>query len=486
MTKGRYYLLIVFVLLICTGKSRATFADTAWVTNMGWEERDYANAVTGTHDNGLIVVGGTDSYAEPYTYYILLYKTDSKGDTLWTRVYGKDKGNGGIDIDTTNDGNYIVLAFTNDIDNGSSNFYLLKIDDSGDTLWTREYRSESLDSPKSVHTTSDGGFICCGRIMSFEDYNQQAYIVKMASDGAVEWSKIYGGEREELAYKAREQDNNHYLVAARSNSFNLETQSGWLLKLDKNGDTLWSRIILPDKQCDIKSVAFSTDGGYVITGTLYLPHPDNNYEVLICKVSQNGDLTWSKIYGGFFDQHGQDIHKAGKHGYLVFGYQNNLPNQENAYIMRLDSIGDSLWTKSYGEEKRDIIWNACHLGNNVYAAAGYTESYGLEERNAWVIKFLDDVIGIKEKKVTIDFTKTIKYYTKNGFLYLQYSLERSSPVKVKLISTKGQLVYKVDRFNTGEHTHIDKIDMRSFASGLLFYSITTGKYSLTGKIVLYN
>lgn len=86
-----------------------------------------------TPDGGYIIAG----YTSPWFGEIedlWLIKTDSEGDTLWTRIYGGEAEDLGNCVDQTADGGYIITGATKSFGVGGYDLWLLKTDASGDTL----------------------------------------------------------------------------------------------------------------------------------------------------------------------------------------------------------------------------------------------------------------------------------------------------------------------------------------------------------------
>ena len=61
--------------------------DTLWTRTYGGEGDDFARSVCRTHDRGYVIAGETWSFGAGESD-LWLIRTDSVGDTLWTRTYG--------------------------------------------------------------------------------------------------------------------------------------------------------------------------------------------------------------------------------------------------------------------------------------------------------------------------------------------------------------------------------------------------------------
>ncbi len=118
--------------------------DTVWTKTFGGANDDFGVSVQQTSDGGFIIAGET-RYGGTVRGDIWLIKTDEFGDMLWTKTYGgssrisrlhKDRT---ISVQETSDGGYILMAFTDARGSGGDDFWLIKTDTRGDTLWTKTH-----------------------------------------------------------------------------------------------------------------------------------------------------------------------------------------------------------------------------------------------------------------------------------------------------------------------------------------------------------
>lgn len=139
--------------------------------DVGW-------SVQQTSDGGYIIIGETESLGagQKDVYFI---KTDSHGNTIWTRTYGGEDGDSGHSIQQTSDEGYIIVGSTYSYGSGSIDVYLIKTDENGDTLWTKTCGGADWDFGFSVQLTSDGGYIVVGKTISFGAGSFDVYLLKI-------------------------------------------------------------------------------------------------------------------------------------------------------------------------------------------------------------------------------------------------------------------------------------------------------------------
>jgi PKD repeat protein len=112
-------------------------------------------------------------------YNVYLIKIDSLGDTMWTRTYGGNNVDWGASVQQTTDGGYIVAGYTESFGAGSDDVYLVKTDSLGDTLWTRSCGGSGHEMGSSVQQTRDGGYIAAGLTSSSGAGSDDFYLIKI-------------------------------------------------------------------------------------------------------------------------------------------------------------------------------------------------------------------------------------------------------------------------------------------------------------------
>ena len=166
--------------------------DTLWTRSYPRAHSQSAYAVQQTTDGGYIVAG--ESYTVPSTHYVYLLKTNALGDTLWARTCGESGTDWFTSIQQTFDGGYVVATTSSTGGPGAPNVYLIKTNAQGDTLWTRTYGGAGGEFGYSVQQTADSGFIVVGVTTSFGAGDRDFYLIKTNSSGDTLWTRTYGGK----------------------------------------------------------------------------------------------------------------------------------------------------------------------------------------------------------------------------------------------------------------------------------------------------
>jgi len=241
--------------------------DTIWTQTFGDIADDGAGSVEQTADGGYILVGGTRSFG-PGEDDLWLIKTDANGDTLWTKIYGGALDDGGASVQILADGDYIIVGGTDSFGSGSEDHgdvWLLKTDAFGDTVWTRTYGNMLHNHGSYVQNVSTGGFIICGK-KDYNDDDRDLWLIRTDDTGDTIWTKTHGGPGWDNPKIVEETGDGGFLVAGFTDSYGAGEHDFWAVRTDSSGDILWTETYGYDGKDRCYSAQHTADGGYVLLG----------------------------------------------------------------------------------------------------------------------------------------------------------------------------------------------------------------------------
>ena len=312
--------------------------DSLWTRTFGGENQDYCNSVQQTTDGGYIITGRTESYGAG-NKDVYLIKTDGNGDSLWTKTFGGTSFDNGISVQQTNDGGYIILGGTESYGAGNRDIYLIKTDGNGDSLWTKTFGGTSQDFGNSVQQTNDGGYIVTGVTESYGAGNKDAYLIKTDASGDSLWTKTFGGSKFDLGNSVQQTNDGGYIVTGRTASFGAGSLDVYLIKTDGNGDSLWTKTF-GGSSFDLGfSVQQTTDGGYIIIGGTD-SYGNGDRDFYLIKTDVNGDLIWTKTFGGIFRDVGSSVQQTTDGGYIITGYTSSGNGDRDLLLIKADGNGN--------------------------------------------------------------------------------------------------------------------------------------------------
>ncbi|UCG93336.1 MAG: T9SS type A sorting domain-containing protein [candidate division WOR-3 bacterium] len=310
-----------------------TDGDTIWTKTYGGSLNDGAFSIQRTTDNGYIIAGVTSSFSTGGSDVWLL-KTDADGDTSWTRNYGGPTWDQGFSVQQTSDNGFIITGFSTVYGSGDQ-VYLIKTDDSGDTLWTKTYGGTDQDYGRSVLQTPDGGYVVAGYTFSYGVGNGDAWLIRTDSEGVILWDTTYGGNLDDRALAVLRNPDNGYILVGYTASFGTGLYDVYIIRTDSLGDTLWMRAYGGTSADVGHAVQHTTDGNLIIAGYTYSYAVGEN-DFYLLKMNMDGDVLWTQTYGGIFYEYGYAVKQTSDNGYLIVGRTNSFGAGENdIYAVKL-------------------------------------------------------------------------------------------------------------------------------------------------------
>jgi len=232
----------------------------------GGETSDFANKIIPNIDQGYTMVASQSVYMMGDQVYI--YKIDLSLDTLWSKTYGFPLQDYGEDIVQTSDGGYMIAGRSySTVYPESGDAWVLKTDSNGDTTWTRKYGGNDEDSFFAAVETEDG-YMFAGQTRSFNAVIIDVWVVRTDYDGNIIWSNIYGGNNADYAYGLFQAVTGTYIITGYSHSFN-DNNDVYVLNIDGDGEVLYQGNF--GRAADAERMygsALTSDGGLITTGIL--------------------------------------------------------------------------------------------------------------------------------------------------------------------------------------------------------------------------
>jgi hypothetical protein len=345
-----------------------------------------ANSIQQTTDGGYITCG-TRTPGSGYSF-VALMKTDATGDTIWTRFYRLGVVSTGKSVQQTNDGGYIITGMTCPNTGWLPYPFLIKTDSNGDTLWTKRYSVCAYG--ESVRQTPDGGYILTGETTNaYAGPVNDLFLLRLDASGNIRWTKTFGGANTEVAYALRVTSDNGFIITGSTRSFGAGDLDIYLVKTDSLGTLLWSRtygMALYEEGIDVKQ---TTDGGYIVTGNTKL---DSLHEgIFLIKTDMNGDTLWTKIYGGSISRDiamGKAVEQTSDGGYIVAGdyYDHTSINGYDMILLKTTSNGTLSWQTFIGAWLNEWCKDLIQTTDGGYMVAGFSTSFGNPNGEFFVAK----------------------------------------------------------------------------------------------------
>ncbi|SMC63161.1 hypothetical protein [Moheibacter sediminis] len=331
--------------------------EVEWDKMIGGSDYDDIYFIQQTSDGGYIMTGGSQSSAsgdivDTSNGYLdsWIIKLDASGNIQWNRLLGGNSAEYFLAVRQAPDGGYIAVGSSSsstsgdvtDTNNGAIDFWIVKLDSSGNITWSRLYGGEENDEARGVQLTSDGGYIvtgwsyssASGDIAATNQGRMDAWVIKLNASGDLQWEKLFGGNDNDEAISVQQASDGGYILAGTSESSSSGDISdvsngdadGWVIKLDASGNMQWNKLLGGSDWDGFSSIGLTTDGGYIVGGSsgssLSGDVSGTNYgsgDLWAVKLDVSGNQQWDKLLGGTGNEYGTSAQQTSDGGYVVLG-----------------------------------------------------------------------------------------------------------------------------------------------------------------------
>lgn len=311
----------------CLIKTNAS-GDTLWTKIYGTPHNENTYRCIQVADGGFAISGASD--ANP-----CLIRTDHNGDTLWTRTYYHSNLYSSASIahnlKQTSDGGFILVGAV-----ASASVLLIKTDASGNLTWSKEIEWFGIADAYAVFEVPGSGYILAGSTANIGGNSSDFYVIRTDLSGTPVWAKTYGGSNDDLCFSMVEAGDGGYVLSGWSQSFSSH-ETIFLIKIDSSGNLVWSKNY--DEGVSARAYYISksiSDNGFIVSGS---SGPYAGSLPYILKLDANGDSLWTRII---------DTNsvlccaiETMDHGFAGLAWRNNILS-----LLKTDPNGNSCYSNS--------------------------------------------------------------------------------------------------------------------------------------------
>jgi hypothetical protein len=460
--------------------AQAQAPDTAWTRTYHRADTDDCRFIVELSDGGFAMVGQSHIFLENQMD-ILLIRTDSEGDVIWTHTYGDEIiGQEAYCVKADADNGFVIAGIKH-LTPTIRNAWIIKTDSNGDTLWTTKYGGVLSAEAKHVSCTSDNGYIVTG-IKFNPGYFADAYLLKLNSNGEIEWDYSFGDAGYQAGTYVQQTSDGGYMLAGYS-QVSGKGYDFYLIKTDESGTEEWSKTCGGISNDYCTSAAQTFDDGYIMFGESdsYIPNSS-----LAFRTNSEGDSIWSKTYKRSVGDYGQSVAQTSDSGFIFGGYSNNPGKLDDFWFIRTEANGDTLWMKTvgYGDYQRGYC--VLQSSDGGYVLAGSSFHSIPNGTDYYVVKLLPIITNINENslpggEITLsqNYPNPFKQTTK-----IEFQLRKSGSLALKVYDFTGrEMVNLVDEFKPAGKYEVE-FNGAGLKNGIYFYTLITGDFIETKKMFL--
>jgi len=284
--------------------------DTVWTHTYGGAGWERGNSVEVTPDGGYIIAGSVDTTGGG-NYDVYLMRTDENGYVLWTNTYGGSSADVGYSVKTTSDGGYIVVGETRQL--GTPDVYLVKIDSLGNLIWSRIHGGLQAEEGRCIQVTHDGGFVIAGNTA------EDAFLLVTDANGDTVWTQTYAGPNTDCFFSVLQTNDSGYIAVGATGTFAGPDYDLYVVRTNEYGETLWTGTYGSSSH-DYGFSVSAAHNGFIITGFYSWAPLFYSCQLYLLRIDNNGDEIWSMTIPCGSECHGQSVKATMDGGYVVAGW----------------------------------------------------------------------------------------------------------------------------------------------------------------------
>lgn len=465
--------------------------DTLWTKTFG--DTSINNQITGGYvtqlsDSGFLLVYSltTQSCAD----IILLFRLDDSGDTLWTKSYGfgHNEADEITSIIETPDNGFIAVGLSDHGNNNTTDMrgLVMKLDMNGDTIWTKTYKNFDNTYFEDIQQTPESDYIICGT-SSDADSTNGFYInlLKIDGTGNTIWIKYFGlpgfssARKLEISYDG-------YLITGETvinNNFR-----NYILKTDSSGNSIWCKKYEFAPYIGVNSkLTKCSSGGYYFSENIC----DSTFvwNSLLLKINDDGIPIWNGLYGGKPASYINDIYGTNDGGCLLAGqYADTLLDFPFVFLVEQDLLvikADSTGYVNCHYNQTVVTYDSL---STVEVFLPLTVSSGINQYDNTIIvksgypeSHICTITG-KDDDITRFISLNVYPNPSNGDLSIS-GFDSKSRIALKLFDSRGNLVMQ----KIQPPVLLDLINLElNFPDGLYFLQLTVNEISYFNKVIIIN
>lgn len=220
-----------------------------------------ARSICETEDGGYVFVGRASERRGQDR--LLVVKADALGVEQWRRRFDEDTAVG-RSVEPTSDGGLLIAGnvWGDPDDPASVAGWLLRTDSAGDTLWTRRFNGAGQSVATCVRQTRDQGCIFTGWTMA------DTWLVRTVPNGVEEWSRIFVGTYDDKGFGVEETHDGGYVITGEDGGVL------FLIRTHSDGTEEWNRRFPAPRAGVGYAVHQTPDAGYVVAGGIDTDGPN--------------------------------------------------------------------------------------------------------------------------------------------------------------------------------------------------------------------
>lgn len=325
-------------------------------------------------------------------FYFFCFQIYSQNwQVSWDKQLGNSKMDYFTDVITDISGGYTVLGATIPRSKKSYDFWLVRYNEKGDTIWTKTYGTDLTEIPKKLLQTPDGSYLILG--VTKDSVAEKPVLIRTDREGVETWQKGFNDGKYYLCEDIVFDGEKEFLIAG-SKSDDKEIPKRWIAKLDENGEAVWEKSFQTDLRGFCKAAKKLPDGSYAISGKVE-KQGQKDCDVWITRLDKNGTSVWETYLSNPKVKSWPECVCCSPDSFLmVVGWQGLCLNDINSSdpvfdfdlaISKIDKKGKLVWTKNYNREGSEGGNSVAIRPDGSFVIAGIKSTSFLGKVGPWLL-----------------------------------------------------------------------------------------------------
>jgi len=272
--------------------------NTLWHNTYGDSIHMGAHSIAKMPSGDFIIAGYAEAPVDS-NLDIWLLCLDADGESLWAATYGTFEDDSAVSVIIDDAGNIVILALSGDDELS----YIVKTDASGSIIWQQSYGPNLVGA--EIISVATGGYAFCGMMPSGPAGMSDAFVMKIGNSGDSLWAKSYGGFSIEEAHDILETASGDFVVIGKTRSFGMPLYTTtYCIKTDADGDTIFTKHSGDMRNHNLNSICEHGDG-YVAVG--FVENTSTSTDLLVQYLDENLDTVRTHVYSTIGSEEGYSV-----------------------------------------------------------------------------------------------------------------------------------------------------------------------------------
>lgn len=384
-----------------------------WQKTFGGAGNEVARGLVQMPDSGFVLVGYTSSFgAGGYDAWIV--RTDKFGSKIWDKTFGGDNWDFATDIVIGSDAKLYIVGYTESFGSGGKDGFVLKMDADGNIIKSNYFGGVLDDELNAIIKTNDGKLACVGYTKSRGDASGDAYILKLDTNCDTLFTRIFGWNGRDFATDILQRPDNEYVICGGKTPSNSQYSHSWMYSINAAGDSLWENSYYASQK-DEAFISVAQSGANLLNSCYVrnVPVPALGEQINIFLAKPEGWPVIVNSSGGNEDEYANVIEATSDGGFIVAGT-----------------------TNSYGSKGNDAIFFK-HDSTIIKYESLVGVPKVAEEVSAFTASYVDGKILLEGN--SSDFPASVSVYNLNGQLLLEKKYLQQNQ-DVQFVSSFGMYI----------------------------------------------